>query len=179
MGYFHYAFYTCYDLTIICVQELVWIPFEFFFVRSKLLPLVHPDDDCLHGIQETALLAEFSHTMNAVFTDPNDQVNSTSHYVITPLPSFLCFAHWMSALLTWIYVLCKHKTICYFREHTWKYVTITPWFRVQSAWFYHRWLLGRKDRPFEVDLISVSRPVNHDCGQRDGRGVLVFSKAVK
>jgi len=89
--------------------------------RSKLLPLVHPDDDCLHGIQETALLAEFSHTMNAVFTDPNDQ----------------------------------------------------------SAWFYHRWLLGRKDRPFEVDLISVSRPVNHDCGQRDGRGVLVFSKAVK
>lgn len=88
--------------------------------RSKLLPLVHPDDDCLHGIKESALLGEFSHTMNAVFTDPNDQ----------------------------------------------------------SAWFYHRWLLGRKDRPFEVDLISVSRPID-DSADIDGRGVLVFSKAVK
>jgi len=87
--------------------------------RSKLLPLVHPDDDCLHGIKEQALLQEFSHTMNAVFTDPNDQ----------------------------------------------------------SAWFYHRWLLGRKDRPFEVDLISVARPARTEGG--DGKAALVFSKPVR
>ena len=57
-----------------CVS-LARFPSSLGAVRSKLLPLVHPDDDCLHGIKESALLNEFSHTMNAVFTDPNDQVN--------------------------------------------------------------------------------------------------------
>jgi len=81
--------------------------------RSKLLPLIYPDEVSPGRVKEEVLLKEFELAQNAFFTDPNDQ----------------------------------------------------------SAWFYQRWLLGRKEvspkilsvileRDPSRIIVSFSSPVN-------------------
>ncbi|XP_071508006.1 geranylgeranyl transferase type-2 subunit alpha-like [Diadema antillarum] len=70
--------------------------------RSKLLPLLHPDQERKGRLQEDVLLQEYDLVQNAFFTDPNDQ----------------------------------------------------------SAWFYHRWLLGRSEKPMSIQTLCINRPLN-------------------
>ncbi|XP_060587965.1 geranylgeranyl transferase type-2 subunit alpha-like [Ruditapes philippinarum] len=73
--------------------------FSSWHYRSKLLPIIYPDDSTSVGVEEGVLIKEYETVQNAFFTDPDDQ----------------------------------------------------------SAWFYHRWLLGRGKRKTGVGCMMVDR----------------------
>ncbi|KAL4235249.1 hypothetical protein ACF0H5_006887 [Mactra antiquata] len=86
--------------------------FSSWHYRSKLLPLIYPDENSTIGVEENILIKEYETVQNAFFTDPDDQ----------------------------------------------------------SAWFYHRWLLGRGkiktgvncmliDRTYQMLMINTTQPV--------------------
>ncbi|XP_033117251.1 geranylgeranyl transferase type-2 subunit alpha-like [Anneissia japonica] len=76
--------------------------FSSWHYRSKLLPLLYPDEESTGRVREDILLQEYELAQNAFFTDPNDQ----------------------------------------------------------SAWFYHRWLLGRGDSPQNINYLYANKRHN-------------------
>ncbi|WAR12516.1 PGTA-like protein, partial [Mya arenaria] len=47
--------------------------FSSWHYRSKLLPLIYPDDSTAVGVEENVLIKEYEAVQNAFFTDPDDQ----------------------------------------------------------------------------------------------------------
>ncbi|XP_071959036.1 geranylgeranyl transferase type-2 subunit alpha-like isoform X2 [Antedon mediterranea] len=76
--------------------------FSSWHYRSKLLPLLYPDEKNTGRVREDVLLEEYELAQNAFFTDPNDQ----------------------------------------------------------SAWFYHRWLLGRAESPQNINFLYANKRRN-------------------
>eukprot|EP00057_Strongylocentrotus_purpuratus_P022714 XP_011677188.1 PREDICTED: geranylgeranyl transferase type-2 subunit alpha-like [Strongylocentrotus purpuratus] len=80
--------------------------------RSKLLPVLHPDQEKKGRLKEDILIQEYELVQNAFFTDPNDQ----------------------------------------------------------SAWFYHRWLMGRGEKPLGIQAVYANSALN--------QVMVIFSQSV-